>query len=326
MNCKYCNSENVSKFGTVEGVQRYWCKDCCRKFADNGALPKMKTDKDVIAEALSCYFGGMPLDAIQTHLNQQHGVYYTEAGIYNWVTRFGKDAANIARDYHPPKLGDEWIVDETAINVGNRKVWFWDVIDTRSRYLLASRISESRTIKDAQTLMEKAAKVAGKPPKVILSDGLPAYIDGIELTFGSETEHIRSRPMTSENSTSMIERFHETLKQRLHVMKDFKDPITAQDMLDAWLVQYNFFKEHESLGNVPPAQAMGKTPMKDWRDVIDHVEVKLIRNPEPNRVTWYRPPSKPKTITPKRRRIVTELKTKPAPKAAMIATRIRRTK
>lgn len=33
--CKYCGSPNVVKFGTFEGVQRYWCKNCERKFADN---------------------------------------------------------------------------------------------------------------------------------------------------------------------------------------------------------------------------------------------------------------------------------------------------
>ncbi|MBM2832425.1 MAG: InsA N-terminal domain [Dehalococcoidia bacterium] len=25
--CKYCLSPNVSKFGTHNGIQRYWCKD-----------------------------------------------------------------------------------------------------------------------------------------------------------------------------------------------------------------------------------------------------------------------------------------------------------
>ena len=29
--CKYCNSPNIVKYGTYEGIQRYWCKDCKRK-------------------------------------------------------------------------------------------------------------------------------------------------------------------------------------------------------------------------------------------------------------------------------------------------------
>jgi len=46
MNCKYCGSPNVVKFGTFNGIQRYWCKDCKRKFADNKALLKMKTPEE----------------------------------------------------------------------------------------------------------------------------------------------------------------------------------------------------------------------------------------------------------------------------------------
>jgi transposase-like protein len=31
------------KYGTFQGMQRYFCKDCRRKFADNDSLPGMKT-------------------------------------------------------------------------------------------------------------------------------------------------------------------------------------------------------------------------------------------------------------------------------------------
>lgn len=42
INCKYCQSENTIKYGLFEGKQRYWCKDCERKFVPD-TLPKMKT-------------------------------------------------------------------------------------------------------------------------------------------------------------------------------------------------------------------------------------------------------------------------------------------
>ena len=73
MNCKYCSSPNVIKFGTFQGIQRYWCNDCKRKFADNQALPTMKTPIKHIASALSCYYGGMSLDPIQRHLQEIRG-------------------------------------------------------------------------------------------------------------------------------------------------------------------------------------------------------------------------------------------------------------
>ena len=194
-----------------------------------------------------------------------------------------------------PDVGDEWIADETMINVGNRKVWFWYIIDTKSRYLLASRILNTRTTKDAEALIRQAGKVAGKSPETILTDGIWAYLDGIELVFDGDTEHIRSRPITTENSTSIIERFHETLKQHLHVIKNVRDIVTANELNDAWLVHCNFFQEHEALDNVPPAQKMGNAPFKNWLAVMNQTAVKLADNPEPNRKVKYRPPSKYKT-------------------------------
>ena len=237
--CKYCSSPNIVKFGTFQGIQRYWCKDCKRKFADNDALPKMKTDTKVISSALSCYFGGMPLDAIQRHLHQQFKVYYSEMGIYNWIKRFSKEAIDRVKDFQPI-VGDTWIADETMLKVGGKKVWFFDVIDEKTRYLLASRLAQSRTIKEAALVMNEARRKAGKSPKRIITDKLAAYIDGIELVFGSDTKHIQSKPFTDVNSTNIIERFHGTLKDRTKIIRGFKNIHTAELLTDAWLVHYNF--------------------------------------------------------------------------------------
>ena len=38
--CKYCGGYNIVKFGHFKGIQRWWCKDCKRKFVDNDALLK----------------------------------------------------------------------------------------------------------------------------------------------------------------------------------------------------------------------------------------------------------------------------------------------
>lgn len=290
--CKYCGSPNVIKFGTFQGIQRYWCKDCKRKFADNKALPTMKTPIEHISTALSCYFGGMPLDAIQRHLQQQFSAYYTEMGIYNWIRRFSQEAVNRVKDFQPI-VGDTWIADETVLKVGGRNIWFFDVIDAKTRYLLASRLTESRTTKDAALVMNEAKRRAGKSPKRIITDKLAAYIDGIGLVFGADTKHIQSKPFTDVNSTNVIERFHGTLKDRARVVRGFKNMDTARLLTQAWLVHYNFFKEHTTLGNIPPAVKMGATPIKDWAEIV----------------------SQTKTISPLKPKVVLATIIKPVPKA-----------
>jgi len=228
----------------------------------------MKTPVAHISSALSCYFGGMPLDAIQRHLEQQYHHYYTETGIYNWIKRFSQEAVDRIKNFQPI-VGDTWIADETVLKVGGRKIWFFDVIDQKTRYLLASRLAESRTTKEAALVMNEAKRKAGKSPKRIITDKLAAYVDGIELVFGSDTKHIRSKPFTDVNSTNIIERFHGRLKDRTKVVRGFKNMRTTELLTDAWLVHYNFFKEHESLGNIPPAQKMGiPIPFKNWAEVV----------------------------------------------------------
>lgn len=181
--CKFCGSPNGICYGTTGGVQYWWCKDCNRKFADNKALPEMKTPTNQIAAALSCYYRGMSLDEIRGHLDQQYN--NCPSTIYEWVTRFSGEAANRAREIHP-NVGDVWIADETILDIGGNKVWFRDLIDIKTRFLLSSHMSFRRTSQHAQALVEKAAHRAGKLPKVIITDKLFAYLDGIEMAFGAD--------------------------------------------------------------------------------------------------------------------------------------------
>ncbi|MFO7996652.1 MAG: DDE-type integrase/transposase/recombinase [Dehalococcoidia bacterium] len=298
MNCKYCGSPNIVRFGTLQGIQRYWCKDCERKFADNQALPTMKTPMKHISSALSCYYGGMSLDAIQRHLQQQFGKYYSEMGIYNWVIRFSQEAIDRVKGFQPI-VGDTWIADETVLKVGGRNIWFFDVIDEKTRYLLASRLATSRTIKEAALVMNEAKRRAGKAPQRIITDKLAAYIDGIELVFGADTEHIQSKPFTDVNSTNVIERFHGTLKDRTKVVRGFKNMESARLLTEAWLVHYNFFKEHGTLGDVPPAVKMGATPIKDWAEVVSQTKTITPLRPKAVLPIGLKPARKPRH--PKRR-------------------------
>ena len=203
--CKYCNSQNVVKYGTFNGIQRWWCKDCKRKFVPD-SLPKMKTPVRQISDVVSMYLGGMPAGSIQGHLYQEYGNYLSESGIYNWVVRFSKEAVDRTKGFKPI-AGDTWIADETVLKVGGRNIWFFDIIDSTSRFLLASCLSTSRTIKEAALLLEQARDRAGKAPKRIITDRLAAYRDGVELVFGADTKRIQSKPFVTVDSTNIIERW-----------------------------------------------------------------------------------------------------------------------
>jgi transposase-like protein len=52
--CKYCQSRNTVKYGKVKGVQRWWCKDCKRKFAGTDTVAGSSRGCVSVASAATC--------------------------------------------------------------------------------------------------------------------------------------------------------------------------------------------------------------------------------------------------------------------------------
>lgn len=266
--CKNCGSEAVVKYGSYKGVQRYFCKVCQRKFKADNALFHMKVSPEYISTALSMYYSGSSISDIRNHLKQEHGYYPSKHVVFEWVDKYTSLAAKQFQDVHP-KVSDTWIADETVLEMDKGiKVWFFDLIDSKTRYLLSSRASLSRTTRDAQMLIDRAIKRAGKEPKVIITDKLASYLD---VRYGKDAEHRQGGPFkvkSSGESTSQIERFHGTIKDRTKVMRAFRDIETLHQFMDGYLTYYNFFKPNEALNGKTPAEAAKiDYQVKNWKDL-----------------------------------------------------------
>jgi transposase-like protein len=155
------------------------------------------------------------------------------------------------------------------LKIEGENLWFWDIIDSETRYLLASHISTTRTTRDAKALIERATEKAGKIPKVVITDKLAAYLGGVKLTFGADTKHSPAKKLAISGGTQLIERFHGTLKARTEMMKGLKTRKSARLILDGYLVFYNFLRPHEGLKGKTPAEEAGiKFPYKNWLDIV----------------------------------------------------------
>ncbi len=268
--CKWCGSTDIMKYGIRKGVQNYICKACGRVFIAKDAPYHMQTSTDQIGAALNMFYDGMSLSAIATNLKETYHNPVNASTVYRWLIRYTFIALTTLEPLQP-KVSDTWIVDETVIKVGGHNLWFWDIIDEETRFLLASHLSKSRTTLDAATVMRRAWKRADKAPRFIISDQLAAYIDGIELVFGAEARHIQSRGLTEDINTNIIERFHGTIKSRTKVLRGFKTTDTAEHILDGFLIHYNFFRPHMTLNNKTPAEVAGiKAPLLSWTEVVRH--------------------------------------------------------
>lgn len=234
-------------------------------------VKKMKTDTKLIASAIGMYYGGMSLDAIQQQFRQDHDLDLSESNYWNWVKRFTEEAIKQTKGFKP-EVGSVWVADETYMKLKKRTVYFWDIIDLKTNYLLASYVSFNRGAGDAKILMNRSQKVAGKKPAIVRTDKLRSYDSGVGDIFGGYTRHVKGGPFKSNDSgesTAEIERFHRTLEQRTKVFHKYKDIESIRLLTQGWLINYNFFKQNEGCGNVPPAQAMSKVvPFKDWNDIV----------------------------------------------------------
>jgi putative transposase len=269
--CKNCGSEAVVKFGSYKGVQRYYCKICKRKFKGDDDVFHMKVPAEYVNRAVGEYYAGLSINDVRQLLKQDYNYYPSKSVVFQWVNKYTDMATKQFKNEHP-RVGDVWVADETLLNLdGEHSIWFYDIIDTKTRFLLASRVAISRTTHDAQVLMQDAYKRAGKAPKEIITDKQNSYLDGIELTFGSDTEHIQGNPFkikSTGESTSEIERFHGTLKDRTKVFRSFRDIETLEQFTDGWLIYYNYFRPHTALeGKTPAEEAQIKYGVKSWADL-----------------------------------------------------------
>ncbi len=267
--CKFCGSKNVVKNGMKNHVQYYLCRNCGRAFAGNDATPGMHYPPDRIAAALNMFYEGLSIDKIRRQLESLYGVYPSDSTVYEWIIRFTKAAVKESENVQV-QVGHEWVADETMLKLDKGvDVWFWDIEDSKTRFLLASHMSLSRTTQDAQQLMERAYQVAGHAPKVIVTDKLAVYLDGIELVFGADTKHVQSQGFKVQPNTNLIERFHGTLKSRNKTLRSLHNMETARIILDGWLVNYNFFRPHEALADWTPGEAAKAAfKYKTWLDVV----------------------------------------------------------
>jgi putative transposase len=226
----------------------------------------MRSPVSHVGDALHSYFSGMSLNEVKYNIEHQYNDSPSISTIYRWIDRFTEVAKDKVKGIKP-NVGDTWVADETVIKINRKKYWLFDCIDSKTRFLLASHISPNRGTREAHALMEKAMRRAA--PKVIMTDKLRTYLDGIELTFGGEAKHKQGSPFNVEINTNLIERFQRTLKDRTKVLRGLKKPETAKKFIEGWLIHYNYFRPYISL--------KGKTPARKARAVFFSISCSSVR-------------------------------------------------
>ena len=275
-----CHSVRHNKSGDV---QRYSCASCGRRFVGRVGFNRRANPMN-IARALDLYFRGMSVRKVREHLEQVERLRVSHMTVFRWVVHYSKLAAEWM-DAQGARTSDRWHVDETVVDVNGRNGPL-ERPRPRHRFLLATHISEDRSLANARVPLAKAKRATPDRPVDVLTDGMTSYpeavskelgrratpLDDPKLVHGSSwySPHRRVPSIRAPESNNRIERFHGTEKERFKVMRAFDGKPGTAALAEGLRVHYNLVRDHQALGKTP-GEAAG-IPVGNgfrWRTIIE---------------------------------------------------------
>ena len=264
--CPFCKSVNIGKWGNRKTsfgtVQRYACQDCNRTFVIDKGFCRMKNSPKTITLTLDLYFKGVSQRKIADHLKQFENVEVTQPTILAWIRKYLKLLSQYSEKYKAD-VGNIWHSDEMTIFLkkeGEKKYyeWIWNVMDAKTRYLLACQITETRFVKDARKPLKIAKEVANKAPDAIVTDGLQAYNEAIKAEFYGlgriQNPHVRLKDFETKPNNNIVERLNGTFRERTKVFRSLDSSVGAQEFVAGMQTYYNYIRPHQGIGGLTPAQ------------------------------------------------------------------------
>ena len=114
--CPHCKRNNIVKRGYFQTEahgkqQRYFCKDCNKKFIERTGFYKMKNSKQKITLCLDLFYRGVSTRKVQEHLQAFYPKNSTHKSIYKWVIKYGEMIGNFT-DTLKLQVGSEIQIDE----------------------------------------------------------------------------------------------------------------------------------------------------------------------------------------------------------------------
>jgi len=273
MRCKYCGSESVTKKGFVNKKQLYKCKDCGHRFYENGRFAKMKTDKSLIVTALNLYYDGLSLRKAQRNLEQIFGESVSQVTILNWIRRYSRLVKEFVTTL-TPQLSGLWHEDETMLSCEGKGIWFWEMIDEDTKFLVASHLSGTRTLEDTIAVFKQGYEQSKIRPRAVFVDGSFVYQTAFNKVFytmrkGTRPELVQRVGIRARETNNIIERMHGTVKDRTKPMRGLKAFNSTKSILEGFTIHYNFVRPHQTLNGKTPAQAARMNAPNNWKNLIE---------------------------------------------------------
>lgn len=262
--CDRCGSIRVINYGKSSGKQSYYCKDCKHKFTPS-LIKKAKYSPEVITLTLDLYFSGLSLRKIARTINDHFDMNLGSTSIYRWIQRYVPMISKYANSLCP-QLSETWHADElfvkmkggVSISQNKGMAFLWNIMDRKTRFLLASKLSPLRNKQGAfEAFKEARANSHGSFPETIFTDALRAYVKahGIKVNGWNPKLIVKAGINKPHANNNRIERLNGTLRERVKVQRGWKS--MKSQLAEGQRIQYNFVKPHMALEGQTPAERAG---------------------------------------------------------------------
>jgi transposase-like protein len=256
--CPKCHSMNIKKDGMRHNkygnLQRYECLDCGKRFSINTGFERMKHNPKAIVAAMNLYFSGESLRNTQRSL-KMFGTDVCHKTISNWITKY-VNLMKVYVDSLRPNVGDNWRADEVYIRMQGDIKYLFALLDDETRFIIAQEVAETKDKHDACELFRQGQEIAGKKPKLLVTDGLPSYQAAYNKVYRSaDNKHLNTIRLTGEHNNNKMERVNGEIRDREKTMRGLKKRDTA--ILPGYQIYHNYIRPHESLDGKTPAEACG---------------------------------------------------------------------
>ena len=264
--CPKCGSIRVVKFGHADGKQVFKCRDCKTKFRE-GLIKKARYSPETITLTLDLYFSGLSVRKITRTLNDHFDMSLAKSTVYYWIETFVPRISEYVNSLSP-QLSDTWQADELFVKMKGgedekqygqkRMAYLWNVMDRKTRFLLASRLSTHRNVNGAVGAFNAARKVAkDSQPERIFADKHNSYPQAMTYWEGESKPELVARMGVGKPhaNNNRIERLNGTLRERVKVQRGWKSLQTP--LAEGARIHYNFVKPHSALEGQTPADVAG---------------------------------------------------------------------